>query len=255
MSRISSTRWLVENSHRCVQPRGGRNFGYFVPSSARKPQSWAEYQSESPEETQLCGLPENLLVHLFPYDLITAMDRPKGETVTRRRALRSFVILLFSTTWLIALITGWAVPRFGGEDSAGAKTIDRIRWSTGTRQQWDMFHTIPNMRGYRMDLIGETMSGERRTFGAIVPKLEAFNGTRAVRYDYAFSRIVNERQEFLDGYIAQVAKALRRQDPEVERFSIHIVWQPTRLLEHSRKDGNLWTTVSQNLGPYPVNDD
>ena len=183
------------------------------------------------------------------------MDHAKGETVTRRGKLRSVFILLFSTTWLIVLVTERAIPRFGGGESAGAKTIDRIRWSTGTHQRWDMFHSIPNLRGYRMELIGETISGERRTFGAIVPNLEAYDGRRAVRYDYAFLRILNDRHEFLDGYIAQTAKALRRLDPEVKHFSIHIIWQPTRQLERSRKDGNLWTTVPEQLGPYPVNDD
>lgn len=156
---------------------------------------------------------------------------------------------------MIALITEWAVPLFGGGESAGAKMIDRIRWSTGTRQRWDMFHSIPTLRSYRMELIGETISGERRTFGAILPELEVFDGRRAFRYYYAFIRIFNERHEFLDGYIAQTAKALRKLDPDVKRFSIHIISQPTRSLERSREDGNLWTTDSQQLGPYPVNDD
>ena len=183
------------------------------------------------------------------------MDRGKGEGLTRRRKLRSVWILLFSTIWLAALVTEWTIPLFGGGESAVAKTIDRIRWSTGTRQRWDMFHSIPTLRSYRIELSGETISGERRTFGAIVPKMEAFDGRREVRYYYAFNRIFNERGKFLDGYIAQVAKALRRLDPEVKQFSMHILSQPTRTLERSRKDGDLWVTDSQQLGPYPVNDD
>lgn len=183
------------------------------------------------------------------------MDHAAGEAVTARGKPRAVFILLFSTTWLIALVAGWAIPRFSGVESAGAKMMDRIRWSTGTWQRWDMFITIPGLRGYQMELIGETTSGERRTFGAIVPELEAFDGRREVRYTYAFNRIFNERHEFLDGYIDQTAEVLRRLDPEVERFSIHIISQPTRSLEHSRKDGDFWTTVQQQLGPYPVNDD
>lgn len=172
-----------------------------------------------------------------------------------RGKLRSVCILLFSTTWLIVLGAEWVIPRFGGEESPGAKMIDRIRWSTGTRQRWDMFHSIPQLRNYRMELIAETASGERRTFDAIVPKLEAFDDKQQVRYNYALHRIVNSRDHFLDGYIAQCANALRKRDPEVKRFFIHITLQPTRALERSHEDGNLWTTTTQELGPYPVNDD
>jgi hypothetical protein len=207
------------------------------------------------EETQPSGLSEKLLVQPFQDNLIATMDHAADGAVTARGKPRAVFILLFSTTWLMALVAGWVIPRFSGAESAGAKMMDRIRFSTGTLQQWDMFKTIPGLRGYQMELIGETTGGRRRTFGPIVPELEAFDCRREVRYTYALNRIIDDRHEFLDGYVAQAAGALRGLDPEVERFSIHTTSRITRSLEHSRKDGNLWTTVEQQFGPYPVNDD
>lgn len=183
------------------------------------------------------------------------MDRTEGESVTAQSKIRSVFILLFSTTWLVALVAGWVVPRFVGDESPGAKTIDRFRWSTGTRQQWDMFQSIPKLRDFQMELISETMDGERKTYGPVVPDLGAFEDKQAVRYSYAFSRILDDRQEFMNGYVAQAAKSLEGRDPEIARFFIHTISQPTRALERSRKDGILWTTVSEQLGPYPVNHD
>lgn len=183
------------------------------------------------------------------------MADEKSAPVTKRGTLRPVLILLFSSAWLVLLIAGWVSSRFAGPESASTMTIERIRWSTGTWQRWDMFRTIPNLRDYQLELVGETSAGGEKTFGAIVPELETFDGTGAVRYHYALNRILNGNPEFLDGYVAQSAIALRKQDPELERFSIKVISQPTRALDRSREDGELWTTLSEQLGPFPASDD
>lgn len=175
----------------------------------------------------------------------------KGEVL---RKLRSALILIFSSVWLIALIAGWLIPKFGGQEGAAGKTINGIRWSTGTWQQWDMFQTIPSLRSYQIELVGETSNGEEKTYGAILPDLEAYDGSRAIRYYYAINRII-EHQDFLEGYIAQSSKALRGANPELGQFSIRILSEPTRDLDRIREDGKLWMTVPMELGPYPLNDE
>ncbi len=181
------------------------------------------------------------------------MDDRSGKKPPPRRRLRSGLIVLFSSAWLAVLVAGWIFPGSGG--SHAGKSVEAIRWTTGTWQRWDMFRTIPNLRSYEVELIGETASGEKRTFGALLPELKPLQGKRALRNHYALNRICDQPDEFFEGYVAQAARALRRADPEVVRFTIRIAAQPTRSFERSREDGRLWTTLTSEAGPFPVADD
>jgi hypothetical protein len=172
--------------------------------------------------------------------------------VTTRGTFRQVLILFFCCAWLFMLLAGWILPRFGGQESVGVKIIDSIRWSTGTWQQWNMFNTIPTLRGYQMELSCETSDGERKTYGAVVPDLEALDGISRVRYHYAYSRILSGNQKFLDAYVEQAAVALKAKDSSVKRFTIQLLFQPTRPLDRSRKDGQLWTTAPEQRGPFPL---
>ncbi|MFK7851804.1 MAG: hypothetical protein AB8D78_12585 [Akkermansiaceae bacterium] len=182
------------------------------------------------------------------------MEQGSDQITSKGSTLQSFLILIFSTTWLVALIGGWLIPRIRGEDSSAAATIEQVRWSTGTFQQWNMFHTIPTLRNYEMELLGETADGDQKRFGVIAPSLEDLNGRKAIRYYYALSRILGD-QEFLDGYISQCAEALHDSDPSLNQFYIQAVSEPTRSLDRISEDGEIWTKVTEKFGPYPLTSD
>lgn len=167
--------------------------------------------------------------------------------------LRSILIVGFSSAWLAVLVAGWVFPRSGG--GSVAEWIEGIRWTTGTWQRWDMFKTIPNLRRYEVELVGETQAGESRTFGPVLPRLDRFESREAARHHYALNRILDQQDDFFDGYIIQATRALQQTDPEVEQFTVRIVAESTRTLARSREDGELWKSAPRTLGPFPVEDD
>jgi hypothetical protein len=183
------------------------------------------------------------------------MAEKTEESVTTNGTLRSLLILFFCSAWLLMLLAGWILPRIGGPESAGAKTIDSIRSSTGTWQRWDMFSTIPTLRGYKMEIAAESGDGSKKTYGPVLPNLETFDSIGRTRYHYAFTRILLGNQKFLDAYVAQMGGALKAKESGVKSFSIQLLTQRIRTLELSRQDGKLWKTDPEQLGPYPVNHD
>ena len=56
-----------------------------------------------------------------------------------------------------------------------ASKIDPIRWTLGTAQKWDMFHSIPTLSGLKIELLATDSDGKEHVLGPELPGLDKIN--------------------------------------------------------------------------------
>jgi hypothetical protein len=182
--------------------------------------------------------------------------RPASSSTSSSRhaigRLRPIVIVIFSCL----CATNYLVGLFPKSSDAGAAIIEAtgpIRWTTGTWQRWQMFHSIPSLHKISVHIDGRDAAGVEKTFGPRLPGLTAFSPIEKNRQNYVFMRMsFDPPGPYGDDYLRLVGEALFAADPELTEFWIRYEMDYTRDLRHIRRDGVLTKHITKEFGPYPL---
>ena len=172
---------------------------------------------------------------------------------------KSSLILVFSFVCLANLISGlWPAKTTKADIAEG--TLESIRWTTGTRQNWTVFHTIPFIHRNSYSLIAEYPDGSIKEYGAGLPGLHEIDCRKNGRYHSLFINYIVQLDggspELLEAYLAQALKELKKLDPKIERVSLRRIVSKTYVPIQNVKEGEpLWGDVTEEIGPYPPIDE
>ncbi len=168
---------------------------------------------------------------------------------------RRAITLVFSSLCAANILAGLFPPGSAtGDTLAGA--LAPARWTTGTWQRWEMFHSIPTLRHMEMHIVARDAGGGERIFGPLLPGFGEFEVEGEKRPYYLFTRMEFDPPDPTGAeYLRRVGEALRAEDPELVEFSVVADLGYIRHLAHIRKDGTLAKRVTETFGPYPLRDE
>lgn|GEM_PF-2949158 len=119
---------------------------------------------------------------------------------------------------------------------------------TGTRQDWDMFQTIPETFSMSARMKMESADGTISLVGPILPDLETFQTPKSIRYFCAISRILHGRNElnYRKGWDRLIARKV--EDMGGVSYEVEIEEQLTRNFFYIKRDGQLTKTFYTRFG-------
>ena len=141
-----------------------------------------------------------------------------------------------------------------------------VRKTTGTEQNWSMFHSIPRVQRLQVAVVAIDREGNPHKFGPGLPGLKDIQPHEKIRYYYTFERLFTPGGEtYRKPYIKALAQALGKKDPRLVEFSIHLKITTTHpqntpqeislLLDRIRKGGKPAVEQQGIFGPFPVKND
>ncbi len=144
--------------------------------------------------------------------------------------------------------------------------LSAVRQTTGTAQNWSMFHSIPRVQRLQLLVIASDREGNQHEFGPGLPGLQDIKPHESIRYYYTFERIFTPGGEpYRESYIRNLSRALSKANPDLVEFSIHLKVENThpqntrqemsRLLERIRKSGKAAIEQKNVFGPFPIEND
>lgn len=133
--------------------------------------------------------------------------------------------------------------------------IDPIRWTAGTAQKWDMFHSIPILSGLKIELLATDGDGKKNVLGPELPGLDKINPKEKIRYHYTFLRMFQnpKNETFKKSYIESLKKIISQKKPEVVNFSIRLHQNFINKIQDIQKGSETSKPIIQTFGPYTLN--
>ncbi len=141
--------------------------------------------------------------------------------------------------------------------------LTAIRQTTGTAQNWSMFHSIPRVQSMQVRVVASDREGNQHEFDSGLPGLQEIEPHNKIRYYYTFDRIFSPGGEpYRKSYIRNLSQALGEKNLDLVAFNIHLRVENThphntpqkisRLLERIRKSGKAAIEQKDVFGPFPV---
>ena len=191
----------------------------------------------------------------LPRTLQTNIDGLKRIVNSQISRTKACLILVFSALCLANLLSGlWPANTNRADLPQG--NLEAIRWTTGTRQNWTVFHTVPFIHRNTYSLIAEYPDGSFEEYGAGLPGLHEIDCRDMGRYHSMFINYIVQLDggspELLEAYLAQALQELKKRDPEIERVSLLRNVSQTYVPIQRVKEGDpLWGEITEEFGPYP----
>ena len=132
--------------------------------------------------------------------------------------------------------------------------IDPIRWTVGTAQKWDMFHSIPTLSGLKIELLATDSNGKEHILGPELPGLNKINPKEKIRYHYTFLRMFQnpKNETFRKSYIESLTNIIGQKNPEMVSFSIRLHQNFINKIQDIQKGSEISKTIIQTFGPYTL---
>ena len=187
---------------------------------------------------------------------IDCWKRIVNSQISRTKAC---LILVFSALCLANLVSGlW--PARTSEADIPEGPLESIRWSTGTRQNWTVFHTIPFIHRNTYSLVAEYPDGTIEQYDPGLPGLQKIDCREMGRYHSLFINFLIQLEggspELLEAYLARALDELQKRDPKIVRVSLRADVTRTRVPIQNVKEGDpVWGEVIEEIGPYPPIDE
>lgn len=115
---------------------------------------------------------------------------------------------------------------------------------TGSKQNWNMFGTIPSLRDYHVRLVITDADGKERGLGPLLPGFQDYPLPERARLYNLFERMLDGTmgEDVRDAYLRRVDKELVDEHRIVpgESWCLEVTEDYTRLLVSVRRDGRLF---------------
>lgn len=181
-----------------------------------------------------------------------------GSCAYRLRPWQSWFIVIFACCHAVKLLAG-LLPEESRPDLLPGGLSHAYETLTGSRQNWNMFATIPSHHHYAARIVIQGTDGQEREEGPLLPGLMPWPEPEVVRYYNFFERMLSGsmgdevRDEVRDAYLLKMDEALRAEGKirEGERWSLEVTEDFTRTLAFIQKDGRVFERRLQRFSVSP----
>ena len=188
------------------------------------------------------------------------MNRDKeskgGAGSSRLRSWRNGIIVIFASCHAVKLLAG-ILPEVSRPDLLPFGLAHAYESLTGSRQNWNMFSTIPSHHRYAARIVIKGTDGQERSVGPVLPGFQEWPVPEDVRLFNFFERMLSGDMgdEVRDAYLHRVDEQLQAEERihEGEKWSLEVTEDFTRTLAYIQRDGRMFERRIQRFATEPQN--